>query len=322
MHFRHCSRIRRRFVRSGVRQIAAQNLRQANTHATGQPVAITTRELSSKNNGRGTNTAARTGGGAALGAIIGGLAGGGTGAGIGAASGGVIGLGSNVLRPGQQIILKPEALLQFQTASTLDVPTASASTGYASSSSVSWHSDHGEGVGPPERIESRYEIVGLKLGMTADEATKAIASRVPDSSQTAVLQGRPQFTATAHYTSNITFSAALFQVQLTFTESYPFNPSLPEKLTNIFYVAKAPTAQDQAQLRQSALAKYGKPDTTSQQGNLYWCDSGTATNGVVHCNADRVSLVLEGASLTLKDDGIATRERDEWSKQGHGAPPL
>ncbi len=96
---------------------AELSLELVSVQMNGQPVALTTRELSSKNNGRGTNTAVRTGGGAALGAIIGGIAGGGAGAGIGAASGGALGVGSNILRPGQQIVLASEALLQFQTAS-------------------------------------------------------------------------------------------------------------------------------------------------------------------------------------------------------------
>jgi len=77
--------------------------------------------LSSKAAGRGTNTAAKAGGGAALGAVVGALAGGGAGAGIGAASGGALGLGANLLTHGKEIDLKPEQLLQFRTAAPLNV---------------------------------------------------------------------------------------------------------------------------------------------------------------------------------------------------------
>jgi len=84
-----------------------------------QDVAILTEYLSSNGKGRGTNTAAKTGGGAAAGAIIDALAGGGTGAAIGAASGGALGLGANAITSGGQIELKPETLLRFQTAAPL-----------------------------------------------------------------------------------------------------------------------------------------------------------------------------------------------------------
>ena len=86
-----------------------------------QDVSLLTQPLSNKAQGRGTNTAEKTGGGAALGAIIGGLAGGGAGAGIGALSGGVLGGGSNALSRGKEIVVKPEQLLPFRTSSPLEV---------------------------------------------------------------------------------------------------------------------------------------------------------------------------------------------------------
>lgn len=86
-----------------------------------QDVSLLTQPLSNKAQGRGTNTAEKTGGGAAFGAIIGGLAGGGAGAGIGALSGGVLGGGSNALSRGKEIVVKPEQLLPFRTSSPLEV---------------------------------------------------------------------------------------------------------------------------------------------------------------------------------------------------------
>ncbi len=162
----------------------------------GQPVAITTRELSSKNTGRGTSTVARTGGGAALGAIIEGIAGGGAGAGIGAASGGALGVGSNILRPGQQIILKPEALLQFQTASNLDLAAQPGANNSNSGPSLASQSAvTGESI-PGQPDPYTFDIVGLKLGMTAQQASNAITTRVPSISKGTFEPGSPQFTST------------------------------------------------------------------------------------------------------------------------------
>lgn len=92
-----------------------------NTPSGAQDVSVITAPLSSKTAGRGTNTVAKTGGGAAVGAIIGALAGGGSGAAIGAASGGALGAGTNAVTRGKEIDLKPEQLLQFHTGAPLDV---------------------------------------------------------------------------------------------------------------------------------------------------------------------------------------------------------
>jgi hypothetical protein len=62
---------------------------------------------------RGKNTAAKVGGGAALGAIIGGIAGGGKGAAIGAGAGAAAGTGVQAVTRGEQVVLKPESMLQF-----------------------------------------------------------------------------------------------------------------------------------------------------------------------------------------------------------------
>jgi hypothetical protein len=63
--------------------------------------------------GRGKNTAAKVGGGAALGAIIGGIAGGGKGAAIGAGAGAAAGTGVQAITKGEKVELKPESMLQF-----------------------------------------------------------------------------------------------------------------------------------------------------------------------------------------------------------------
>ncbi|HMK30619.1 MAG TPA: BON domain-containing protein [Terriglobales bacterium] len=71
--------------------------------------------------GRGKNTAAKVGGGAALGALIGGLAGGGKGAAIGAGVGAGAGTTVQGVTKGQQIKLPPETQLNFHLASALSV---------------------------------------------------------------------------------------------------------------------------------------------------------------------------------------------------------
>jgi hypothetical protein len=71
--------------------------------------------------GRGKATAAKVGGGAVLGAVIGGIFGGGKGAAIGGAAGAGAGTGVSAATKGQQIILKPEAVINFQLEHSITV---------------------------------------------------------------------------------------------------------------------------------------------------------------------------------------------------------
>lgn len=87
-------------------------------------IPVVTEAYSQKGNGRGKNTAAKTGGGAALGAIIGALAGGGKGAAIGAVAGGGLGAGVNGVTRGQQVQIQSETLVNFKLQSPITVTTS------------------------------------------------------------------------------------------------------------------------------------------------------------------------------------------------------
>jgi hypothetical protein len=87
----------------------------------GQKIAITTDTYTKEGAGRGKNTAAKAGGGAAFGAIIGALAGGGKGAAIGGLAGAAAGTGVNAATRGQQVVIPTETLINFQLQSPITV---------------------------------------------------------------------------------------------------------------------------------------------------------------------------------------------------------
>jgi BON domain len=91
----------------------------------GENLAVSTEPYSVQGKGRGKNTAAKVGGGAAVGAILGGIIGGGKGAAIGAAAGGGVGAGANTITRGEQVQIASETLVNFQLTNTLalKVPT-------------------------------------------------------------------------------------------------------------------------------------------------------------------------------------------------------
>jgi len=87
----------------------------------GRSYSLQTSQWTKSGNGRGKSTAAKVGGGAAVGAILGGIFGGGKGAAIGAAAGAGAGTGVSAATKGQQIILRPEAVIAFQLQNPITV---------------------------------------------------------------------------------------------------------------------------------------------------------------------------------------------------------
>lgn len=81
--------------------------------AQGQKLSVVTDTYNKEGAGRGKNTAAKTGGGAALGAIIGAIAGGGKGAAIGGLVGGGAGAGVNAATRGEQAVIPTETIVNF-----------------------------------------------------------------------------------------------------------------------------------------------------------------------------------------------------------------
>lgn len=102
---------------------SALTLELSQISSQGQTYHIVTDSYSQQGKGRGSNTAKKVGGGAAIGAVIGALAGGGKGAAIGAAAGGGVGAGANTITKGDQVKIPSETLLQFRLQNPVSVTT-------------------------------------------------------------------------------------------------------------------------------------------------------------------------------------------------------
>jgi outer membrane biosynthesis protein TonB len=107
----------------------------------GEHLTINTDSYSVQGKGRGGNTAAKVGGGAAVGAILGGIIGGGKGAAIGAAAGGGAGAGVNTVTRGEQVQIPSETLIRFSLTNTLalKVPTSGEPEGPAANPTLQQH---------------------------------------------------------------------------------------------------------------------------------------------------------------------------------------
>jgi hypothetical protein len=94
----------------------------------GDSMAISTQPYSVQGKGRGKNTIAKVGGGAAVGAILGGIFGGGKGAAIGSAAGAGVGAGANTVTRGEQVQIPSESLVNFSLTNTLTIRVSTSDT--------------------------------------------------------------------------------------------------------------------------------------------------------------------------------------------------
>jgi outer membrane biosynthesis protein TonB len=98
------------------------------TRRGGDSLAVSTDPYTVEGKGRGKNTAAKVGGGAALGAIIGAIAGGGKGAAIGSAAGAGVGAGANTITRGEQVKIPSESLVNFKITNSLVMRVSTSNT--------------------------------------------------------------------------------------------------------------------------------------------------------------------------------------------------
>ncbi len=87
----------------------------------GESIAVSSDPYTIEGKGRGSNTAKKVGGGAAVGALLGGILGGGKGAAIGAGAGGAVGAGANAVTRGEQVQIGSESVLRFRLANGFKV---------------------------------------------------------------------------------------------------------------------------------------------------------------------------------------------------------
>ncbi len=266
---------------------AVLSLELVSVQPNGQTVGIATRQLSG-NNGRGSSSAPLNGN-AALGTLIAG---------------------------GQQIVVSTEALLQFQTTAIVQVAAQAGPAPAAIGVHANTNPSPQPGIIPNQSDPYTFDIVGLRLGMTAQQASTALHAKVPQVTILAPAHGAPQFTPTARFTGNLTANGPKFSVLMTFTETYPFDPQRPEQLTGIFYTASLTTAADRENFEQAVLSKYGPPVRSTKGVGAGWCNIGilNGPTGYV-CAPDVPNLVFRSDELILGDPGVVVKERAAWNRQ-------
>ena len=93
-------------------------------------VTVNTEPYVVEGKNRGTNSAEKIGGGAAVGAVLGGIFGGGKGAAIGAAAGGGGGAAVQGFTRGQQVTIPSETVIRFRTSNSFTIRTSEEPSNY------------------------------------------------------------------------------------------------------------------------------------------------------------------------------------------------
>jgi len=305
-----------------------------------QDFAVTTEALSNRAAGRGGNTAAKAGGGAALGAIIGAVAGGGTGAAIGAVSGGALGTGANGVTRGQEIVVKPEQLLQFQISNDLEVPVTSSTSAAAvagataspqlqqrapSSAAQAQRYDAKEPL--DSSLNAKYDILGLRLGMTAKEALDVLAERfhIAPADRKRLLNvdaGNPQFVPGRAFTAAAMYRTSTIEVSMNFTEVPSGEGPGPEMLWNIVYKPILQTEADKKAFVEQVKQKFGEPVHVDIQ-EYYWSDHNYgAPLDYMQSGKPYVHLTSYLPSVQLSNSGIADHMKAVFNEQKTTVAPL
>ena len=132
----------------------------------------------------------------------------------------------------------------------------------------------------------QYEILGLRLNMTAAEAQQILAQRLnakPKQEGYLIIAGNPRYVVNRAFTSAISFeplgpnSGAWklpdLNLGLNFAEVCPGEGKGPETLWNIEYEPRLDTDASKKDFVKSVLDKFGKPTAIlDKTDTYYWAD--------------------------------------------------
>ena len=131
----------------------------------------------------------------------------------------------------------------------------------------------------------QYDILGLRLNMTAAEAQQILAERLnakPKQEGYLIFAGNPRYVVNRRYTSGISFkplgpNSGVWKVPeldlgLNFAEVYPGEGKGPEALWNIEYGPRLETDASKKDFMKSVLDKFGRPTAILNGNTYYWAD--------------------------------------------------
>jgi len=176
----------------------------------------------------------------------------------------------------------------------------------------------------------QYDILGLRLNMTAAEAQQLLEQRLhakPKQEGYLIIPGTPRYVANRPYTSGISFqplgpSSGVWKVpdlalRLNFAEVCPGGGKGPETLWNIEYEPRLESEASKKDFVNSVLQKFGKPTTIFDNQTYFWADKdyGGAPMYFDLANVPVLQLNTLTPHLKLSNPGIRKYMEEMYNSQ-------
>jgi hypothetical protein len=159
-----------------------------------------------------------------------------------------------------------------------------------------------------------YDILGLKLEMTAQEATAAIQQHLKLSSDNFRMDSTPR-----HYQDNGTFvddcviSTSDLELVLNFAEVFPGQGTGPEALYFISYSPKSSSVEDKEDFVNRVFLKFGPATVTRGQTRCVWVSRPyKSKEGALRAGSPVLELDRSAPTLSLSNPAIRRRMEDAF----------
>lgn len=166
-----------------------------------------------------------------------------------------------------------------------------------------------------------YDILGLKLGMTAQEAQSAIRQHLnitpessPDSYKVNSTPRRYQSAGT--FVDDFVISNSRMELVLDFTEVYPGQGGGPESLYWISYTLVQTSPADKDSFVERVLARYGRPVFATSQEQDFWADHPyQSAEAALRAGVPLLELDVAVPKLILTDQSIRQKMEKAFTEQ-------
>lgn len=172
-----------------------------------------------------------------------------------------------------------------------------------------------------DNVPCNYDILGLKLGMSAQEAQSAIRDHLnitPESSPDSYkIHPTPRrYQATGTFVDDFVISNARMELILDFAEVYPGQGKSPESLYWISYTPVQTSSIDKDNFVERVLARYGHPVFVASQEQDFWSDHPyQSADAALRAGVPILELDVAVPKLILTDQSIRQKMEKAFTER-------
>jgi hypothetical protein len=179
--------------------------------------------------------------------------------------------------------------------------------------------------GPAKSGPAEFDIISVKLHMTAREVTEVLSRRfgakIDPLHGINVTKSPGKYNPATPYVSHVQYKTKDFFLTVEFAEIFPVSTIRREGAYRISYLAYTKTEADREAFKRIIVAKYGPPSTKGVGGSDMWCQAASCDLLQPFLEAGKSPLDPE-FSLALRDEGFRRGMEEAFSKSKTVSPPL